>query len=323
MNKKLTMFVALACAVSLSAFAEEETEELETESSEILSAGVDLDVFSAYVWRNAVQNDRLVAEPGVWVELEPCEMFSLGAFVWQNYDLTRRRRRAALEQGRETGTYKRGLTETDYNVHVGFTPWATEEEEYALNFELGHDWFTYQGVHKGFEYETRRANPDTREIYLKATFENPFIDVYGQASWMYRNFGDYRKALSYEAGLTKEIEVTDELTLGADWNVNFGDGRYMSFLYGTTWTGLVEDDAGDLEEVWDTNQSGVGGTTAKLYATWRLTENISLGATIAYTGIMNHKLRKSIKEQGRDYDFYGSKYPRDLLWGGLSLKVEF
>ena len=65
MNKLMAAIAASVCAVSLSgaAVAEEEGEGAPFE------AGVDLDFFSAYVWRNAVQTDRMVLQPCVWADL--------------------------------------------------------------------------------------------------------------------------------------------------------------------------------------------------------------------------------------------------------------
>ena len=286
----MTLAVASACAVSQTVFAQEAEEEIASEEAKSYSFGVDVDLFSAYVWRNAVLNDQMVVQPCVWGEWSFFEPFAIGASIWQNYDLTGHRR----------DMHKTGLTENDYNVYLSATAWATEEEEYKLDLELGHDWYTYQGV-RGDE---KSAYPDTRELYVKATFANPVADVYGQASWMYDDFGDYKAGLYYELGLKREFEVAEMVTVGADWNVGFGDSRYTNYLFGE-------------------DSYGFGGTTLKLYSSWQLTDWLALKGTIAYTGVLNGDIRDAMDEDGLDYDFYGDKYPRDILWGGLSLNVEF
>ena len=286
----MTLVVASACAVSQTVFAQEAEEEIASEEAKSYSFGVDVDLFSAYVWRNAVLNDQMVVQPCVWGEWSFFEPFAIGASIWQNYDLTGHRR----------DMHKTGLTENDYNVYLSATAWATEEEEYKLDLELGHDWYTYMNRRSG----TKGSNPNTRELYLKATFENPFVTVYGQTSWMYEDFGDYKAGFHYEIGLNKEIEVTDEVTVGADWNVSFANRDYQDYLYGT-------------------KSSGFAGTTVKLYSSYAITEWVSLQATIAYTGVLNDDARDEMDELGSDYDLNGHKYPRDLLWGGVSLKFEF
>lgn len=315
MNKLIKVVAAPVCAVSLSAVAAEDVSETadkaaaeaaEEEATPLFEAGFDFDFLSAYVWRNAVQTDELVMQPCVWADLTALDPFWVGFSIWQNYGLTDRRR----------DVYRHGLDETDYNVHLGVTAWASEDEDWSLDLEVGHDWYTYQGVRA----DERDGSPDTREVYAKATLANPFVDVYGQASYMYGDFGDYLKAMHYEIGFTKEVELTDALTLGADWNVNFGDGRYLSFLYGD-----VDPVYDPVEDDWLTDgpKGGIGGTTLKVYLTYAITDWLQVGATIAYTGILNGDLREATHTLGSD-DWYGSdSYPRDLLWGGLSLKLSY
>lgn len=289
---------AVVCAASFTVLAQEapevaseaevETEELELREDKAWSLGVDLDWFTAYIWHNAVQNSRMVLQPCIWGEYQLTDMFSVGGYYWQNWDLTGHRR----------DIFGTGLTEQDYNIHAGLQAWASEEEDYKLDFELGHEWFTYPNVRRSVGY------PKTNELYLKATFENPFVTAYAQTSWMYADFGDYQDGFHYEVGFTKEAEVTDEITVGADWNVSMANHAYQDFLYGM-------------------HSSGLSGTTLKLYGTYAITETASFGATIAYTGVLNGDARDQMDEMGSDYDLNGHKYPRDLLWGGISFKIEF
>lgn len=321
MNKLMTVVAASVCAVSLSAASAEDSqkadrvaaESAEAEETALFEAGFDFDFMSAYVWRNAVQTDELVMQPCVWADVTAFEPFWFGFSIWQNYSLTDRRR----------AIYRHGLDETDYNVHVGATVWSSEDEDWSLDLELGHDWYTYQGV-RG---ELSADYPDTREVYVKATLANPFVDVYGQASWMYDDFGSCRQALHYELGFNKELELCDALTVGADWNVNFGDGRYLSFLYGGTASGAYyHADEDETYDDYDGASGGFGGTTLKVYLTYAVTDWLSVGATVAYTGVLSQPYRDAIGEQGGDYCFgenAGESYPRDLLWGGLSLKVSY
>lgn len=263
----------------------------EEESEKCWSVGVDADLFSAYVWRHAVQNDQMVFQPAVWTELNLFGPLSIGGFIWQNWDLTHHR----------TSDFSRFfVNETDYNLHFGLEAWASEEEECKLVFEFGHDWFTYYGI------KDRDSYPETREFYVKATFENPLVNVYGQCSWMYQDFGAYKRGCYYEAGLNKEIEVeeVEGLTLGVDWSVGFGDKNYNDYLYAA-------------------DSCGINGTTVKTYASYALTDWVSIKGTLAYSGLVNAAMRKTIGNEGDDYDFYGSNYPRDLLWGGVSLNFEF
>ena len=331
MNKLMTVVAASVCAVSFSAVAladadvsqekltKEEAEAVEEEEAKIFEAGVDFDFFSAYVWRNAIQTDEMVMQPCVWADLTYFEPFWLGFYVWQNYDLTDRRHR----------DLERGLTETDYNVHIGVTAWESEDEEQSLGFELGHEWYDNNFVRSG----SGNVYPDTRELYVKVTYDNPFVNVYGQASWLYEDFGDYKQGVHYELGLNKEFDLAEvfedlpeeTLTLGADWNVSFGTGHYLNYLYGGTRSGY--DEEGEMQ--YEGSSAGFGGTTVKLYLTWQVCENFSIGGTVAYTGVLNASYRESLGDQGDDWWDYSDEtggngfYQRDFVWGGIQAKLSF
>ena len=322
MNKLMTVVAASVCAVSLcsSALADEDLSEkdkkekaaeaLEEEEAKIFEAGLDCEFFSAYVWRNSVQSDEPVIQPCVWADLTYFDPFWIGFSVWQNYDLTSRRHDAL----------KGGLTETDYDIHVGVTAWQDDEETQSLEFLLGYTWYVNQQVRSDW----RESYKNTSELYLRADYKNEIVNVYGQVAWMPDDYGDYKQGMHYELGLNKEFDVLspfelpeDTLVLGLDWNVNFGDGRYLYYLYG----GVYDGETADGEEFYRNPDAGIGGTTVKAYLTWKITEWVSLVGTIAYTGVLNGSARQELGNA--DTGWQGDCYRRDLLWGGLSLKFAF
>ena len=280
--------------------------ELEEKDDEPLEAGFDVDFFTAYVWRSAVQNDRPVAQPCVWADWTVVDPVYVGFSVWQNYDLTNRRRPAG---------YRGEWNETDYNVHVGAALWTSDDESTKLNFEFGHDWYTYN-VHGtwGEEdggYRKRKDFPSTCELYVKLELENEYVTPYAQLSHEYR----YVDGTHYELGLKKEETLSDlfdsenealsQLTLSGDVNVNFGSRRYLTYLYdGDT-------DAGD------TISNGIGGITAKLGLSWAPCEHFSIGGLLAYTSILNDTARGEFKE----FDTWCDA--KDLVWGGIQAKISF
>ena len=312
MKKLMTVVAVSVCAVSLAvdAVAAEETkpetkpeEGLEQEDPKIFSAWLNVDFMSAYVWRNTVCNDDLVIQPSVGADLTYFEPFYLGFSVWQGYNLTHR----------QCEVLTHGLTETDYNVHLGSEVWKNEDGDMALNLEIGHEWYDMNFVRDGAEDVT----PDTREIYVRADFSNPIVDVYGQVSWKYEDFGDYKSGVHYEIGFNRAVEVYDSVSVGADWNVSFGDGHYLETLYGNT---------ASPDGTYSDTAYGFGGTTIKLYTTWQVTSWFSLMGQIAYTGVLNGAYREAIGDMGDDYcmcGVAGESYPRDFVWGGITAKFEF
>jgi len=300
MNKLMTVVAASVCAVALAgraSAAEEKSAEtnavvavtadakdgeaLEEEESSVFEAEVGVDFFSAYIWRNVVQTDKPVMQGLAAVDFTLLDPFTFGFWYWQGWDLSSDRK----------GTFKRRLNESDYNVHAGYTAWENEDGDMSLSFEGGHEWYTYH-------FDRDRNAPSTRELYLKGTFENPIVGVYGQASWLYDDIGEFESGFYYECGFNKEIELCDSLTLGADWNVSFADDDYIStFLIGEGVKG------------------GFAGTTVKTYLNWAVTDWMSLVGTLAYTGILNSDARRYYNEEDKDL--------KDTLWGGFSVKFAF
>ena len=297
-------FVAFAFAASDSGNASEAGKpaaaEEEEEEDSLFEAGFDADIYTAYVFRNQVYNDRPVAQPCVWADFTGLDPFYFGFYIWQNYDLTNRRREEMRGE----------WNETDYNVHVGATVWSNEDETMSLTLEAGHEWFV-----NNVKDEYSKDYASSCEIYVKAEFETPFVTPYGQISHAYR----YLDATHYELGLKRDFALMEEmplgesLTLGVDWNLNFGSGKYLDYLYGVGRGYDAEED-----DFLRSNKDGIGGTTLKFALTWQLCDYFSVGGVLAYTSLLNESLRNSYRDSG----WYGN-YKDDCVWGGVQAKLEF
>ena len=289
MNKLMTVVAASVCAVSLSgsAIAAEDSStenkeiELQEEEDQLFEAGLDVDLNSAYIWRNVVQTDKLVFQPCVWADFVGLDPFWFGFYYWQNWDLSSDR----------FDLFHRRFNESDYNIHVGATAWENEDGDMSLEFELGHEWYTY---HFDRREDGCSLSPSTREFYLNGKFKNPVVNVLAQFGGMYDDISCYDSGFYYELGFNKEFALCDELTLGFDWGITLGDADYLYFIYDE-----------DVKE-------GFAGTTAKAYLTWSITEWMSLRGSIAYTGTMNSDARDA---QSSD--------DKDILWGGFRLSFSY
>ena len=296
MNKLMTVVAASVCAVSFSATAfaaadasaesKKNAEAMEEAEAKIFEAGVDIDLFSAYVWRQMVQSNQLVLQPCVWADFTYFEPFWVGFSYWQNWDLSDDRMGARKE-------FTRRLNETDYNIHAGVTVWENEDKDMNFDLELGHEWFTYHNVNNNIPWN---EHPSCRELYLKGRFANPVVDVYGMVCWDYDGTEDlnaHKNGFYYELGLNREFELCDALSLGLDGSTGIRDGEYLG-------------------------SGGIGscfvGATLKSYLTWEVTDWMSIVGTIAYTGLLDKELRGNARDAGVD---------RDLLWGGISAKFAF
>lgn len=271
--KKSLVLLALLAAIANIVRADET-------ATKSWNVNFDAAAFSGYQWRGHVSNKEGAIQATLSGDIKLFGPLSFGGYIWQNYDLTDKRRKS----------YENSLTETDYGLHLGLEAWTSDEGEYSLSFALGHDWITYNS-----RVGRNAANPDTREIYLQATFDNPFLTPYAEVNWMYADFGDYHAGLNYEIGLVKEFAITDCLTLGAKTNVGFENRDYQQFLFGTS-------------------TSGITASTTRIYSILALTDIISLKATLAYTGLLNADAREELKH---------TSYKRDFLWGSIALALAF
>ena len=304
MNKLMTVVAASVCAVSLigaEVSSEAEVEALEKEESSWLEAGFDVDLFSAYIYRNAIINDELVIQPCVWADVTLFDFLTVGGNVWQNWNLTNRLRPDGVPNE---------MNETDFNVHIGANIWESEDEEYALNLQLLHDWFTYR-------YDLDNEN----EFGLRLEFSNPFVGVYGQYSQAYWPVS----ACHFEVGLAQEWNIGEliesendflnRLSAGFDWNVNFGSGRYLTnYLYGPV-PGAYDPESDEYDE--EIMSDGIGGTTIKGTLAYEVCDHFTIGAVLAFTSTLSGGARDAIEYSGR-----GGSY-KDLVWGGLQVKFDF
>jgi len=314
----ITTVLAVTSFVTPIAFAEETGEkrpsaseaevaemvaEMEEEDEPLFTAGFDNDLFTAYVWRNAVFSDELVWEPCVWAEFNVNEWFSLGGFVWQNWDLTAN----PSKSGRP-----RAMNETDFNVYVSRSLWTSDDEAYDINLEIGNDFFTYR---------QQEDVPNSYEFYLKLRLDNPFVGFYGQYSQAYEPVA----APYFELGLDKEVtfseifssesDFLERWTVGATWNLSFASGKYFTnYLYGTL-PGEYDPESEEYDERGMSN--GIGGTTLKGTIAYQVCEHFSLGLVVAYTALLTDEACDAM-----DWAEYGNMYKR-LVWGGLQAKLDF
>ena len=316
MSKLMAVVAASVCAVSFvsSAVAAEgvskdetqkvtagEAEALEKEETDWFSAGFDVDLASAYVFRNAIFCDELVIQPCVWVDLTLFDFLTVGGNVWQNWNLTDRWKPDGIPQE---------MNESDYDVHIGANVWESDDEEYSLYLQLAHDWFTYR-----YDLES------DYEIQLRLEFNNPFVGVYGQYSHCYAP----SSACLFEVGLKQdwtvgaivesENDYLNRLTVGFDWNVNFGSGRFFSnYLWGPV-QGAYDPETGEYDE--ECIQDGIGGTTIRGNLAYEVCDHFTVGMFLAFTSALSSSVRDSVEYMG-----HGGSY-KDLVGGGLLVKLDF
>lgn len=210
--KSVLAMVALLLAINLNASAQQ-AEVAEKSPDTGLSFEATLDLYSAYVFRGCVVNDRPVWQPAGTVSYATGEYGTFSAGVWANFDITAR-------NGCRSGG---GLNEIDYTLS-----YAIDVDDFAL--EAGHLWYTFPKVN-GHDYLF-----STREVYGSAAYNN---DIVTPSLAVYY---DYAAAEGFYgvAALNKEIAMSDQLTLGVDLSLGAGDDDYMNAYFGESGFGLAD-----------------------------------------------------------------------------------
>lgn len=230
-----------------------------------------LDLKSAHVWRGYVANDRPVWQPSGTVSYDTVEFGKLGASVWANFDFSDRNRRLS----------KAGLGGIDYNLF-----YAVDVED--LELEIGHTWYTYRKV-------IVPRHESTREVYAKAAINNdivkPFVGVH-------YDYAAVNKGWYLNAGLNKEVGINDQLAVGAESAIGWGDDDYMGYYFNSGGSGFA-----DLEN--------------SVYAKYALTDHVSVGARLAWMVLLDNDARdKSAYRTAGSWD-------KGIVYGGVNLSVEF
>ncbi|MDX9868151.1 MAG: TorF family putative porin [Kiritimatiellia bacterium] len=228
-----------------------------------LSFALTLDLFSAYVWRGCVYNDEPVFQPAATLAYATGEFGTFGLGLWGNLDLTDRNRQVSGG----------GLNEIDYSLFHTF-----DAGDFTL--EWGHLWYTFPKVN-GRDY-----CDSTKEVYLSVSHNNDLVTPFASLTYDY----DLLDGFYFNAGLNKEVALSDQLTLGAEISVGAGDDDYMAYV--------------------GVDESGLMDFNASVYATYALTDALSVSAKLAWVSLLDR--------DARDAEPYREE---DLLWGGVSLNL--
>ena len=179
---------------------------------------------------------------------------------------------------------------TDRNQHSHFG--GIEEIDYTLSYAIdvgpvslsaGHIWYTFPSISDSAYLHS------TREVYATAAYNNDIVTPFVKAYY------DYEAAEGFygNAGLTKSVEINDQFSVGAELSVGAGDSDYMACYFG-------KDDA------------ALADFNAAVFCSYALTDNLSVGARIAWMSLIDSDVR--------DNEVY---WDEDLLWGGVNLAASF
>lgn len=238
-----------------------------------VSFAATMDLYSAYVWRGIVLNNKPVMEPGAVVSYDAGDFGTFAAGLWGNMD---------LDSSRSTGPdSKSKFSEVDY-----FASWSKDFG--PMTVEGGYTFYYFSDLDG--------CNVD--EVYGKLAYNNDFVTPYVKA---YGAFTE-TKSMYYTLGLTRSFEITDKLSAGFDAVLGIGDKNYVTYYFPGA------DDHGALTDA-----------TAKIFASYALTDNISIGATLALSALLDSDVSNGA--QGNEY--YRQPSQEGVVWGGINLAAGF
>jgi len=180
------------------------------------------------------------------------------------------------------------MTDNLKHDHFG----GIDEIDYTLSYAVdvgpvslgaGHIWYTFPSISDSSYYNS------TREVYLTAAYNNDIVTPF------IKGYYDYEAAEGFygNAGLTKSVDLSDQFSVGAEVSVGAGDSDYMACYFGT-------------------DDGGLADFNAALFCSYALTDNISVGARVAWMSL--------IDSDARDNEAY---FDEDILWGGINLAASF
>lgn len=258
----MKILTVLAAAVSLASLYAGSADEEKIK----LNAYGSFDVSSGYVLYGALMND----EPCFWTYTEAeasfVDLFSAGISLWQNTDMTCRRKDSM-----------RRMNEWDWSafVRTGYDI----AEGWRLQGEIGHIWYKYHGLTPA----ASKTYATMEEIYTRAELVNPFLVPY----FTFRHDHKVTRGSFTEGGIKRAFELPAGLTLTPDITVGGGTGGYLAALYppfdGST-------------------GSGVSYAQIALTLSYRLTDNFGIHVKAAFSALTGDDARSAVRRDGGTYE---------------------
>jgi hypothetical protein len=239
------------------------------------------DIYSAYVWRGKALDKHAVMQPSAIATLDAKEAGSFSLKVWSNWDLTQ-----------HSGDSKATKTGGGINV-LNLTPSYTKAIG-PVGFTVGNIFYTFPGG--GYPKHSK----STYELYTTLAYKNPVVTPSLSVYYDYRGVGggfledNLLKDLYARAALDKSFRLSERVTAGGTVLLGGGTSHYTAVRYYSSDEGLAD-------------------YQASVNVSYAITDGFSLGATLAYTGLIGGAW-------GLDRQ---NLSPDAIVWGGVNLRLVF
>lgn len=246
-----------------------------------LTFDVKTDFYSAYVWRGKVLDKHAVAQPSVIGTLDAKEWGSFSLKVWSNWDLTQK-----------SSDSKETKTGGGINVLL-FNPSYTKSFG-PVSVTVGNIFYTFPG--DGYPKNSK----STYELYTTVAYKNPIATPSLSVYYDYRGVGggfledNPTKDLYARVALDKTVRLSERVSASGTVLLGGGTDHYNTVRYRSPGEGFA-----------DYQASGC--------VSYAVTDALSVGATLAYTGLIGGA--GGLDRSGLT--------PDEIVWGGVNLKVRF
>ena len=254
---------------------------MHAEEKSPLSFDARTDIYSAYVWRGKALDKHAVVQPSVIATLDAKELGSFSMKVWSNWDLSQR-----------SGDSKATRSGGGLNV-LNVTPSYTKAFG-PVGLTVGNIFYTFPG--NGYPNHSK----STYELYTSVVYKNPVVTPSFSVYYDYRGVGgefledNPAKDLYARAALDKSLRLSDRVTAGGTVLLGGGTSHYNAVRYGSP-------------------DEGFADYQASVNAAYAVTDAFSVGATLAYTGLIGGAW-------GLDRH---ATSPDEIFWGGVNLRWLF
>jgi uncharacterized protein (TIGR02001 family) len=171
-----------------------------------VSVSADVGLYSAYVWRGQVLNDRAVVQPSVTVAKGP---FSLN--VWGNANVV--------------GDDQQDTSEVDYTAAYAL-PLNTD----AISMDVGAIFYTFPGEGNTAE--------ETEEIFVTTTFNNVLLTPVASLYYDIDEVNGFYGNLAVSQG----VEISDAMTAEIGGSIGYGTRNYnKAYFDNDNGSGAVND----------------------------------------------------------------------------------
>lgn len=246
-----------------------------------LSFDVRTDIYSAYVWRGKVLDKHGVAQPSVIATLDAKEAGAFALKLWSNWDLSQR--------DADSKATKTGGGINVFNVTPSYTKTFG-----PVCLTVGNIWYTFPG--DGYPSNSK----STDELFVTLAYKNavatPSFSVYYDYRGVGQGFLDDNPAkdLYARAALDKSIRLSERVTAGGTVLLGGGTSHYNEVRY-------------------HSSDEGFADYQASVNLSYAVARGLSVGTTLAYTGLIGG-------DAGLDRH---ASTPDEIFWGGINLRWLF